>query len=280
MSKPILLLSSLALLLGCGSGALYAQDSGEKVAVPLDDPSRPVRVHVHLLSGGVSIRGTDAKTVTVETSSASGEHSRRPHRTDSKANGMKQLEFPGNGGLDIVEQDNLVTIKSGVFGGPVNVTVTVPRHSSLQLKCMNNGDIVVEGVDGEIDANNLNGSITLKNVAGSVLAHSMNGEVKASLDRIDAGKPMSFSTMNGDIDVTLPSSLTANVLMKTDHGEIYSDFEVKLANAGGVVTKSGRQSDGSYHLQFDHALRGSINGGGPEFKFTSFNGEIYLRRKK
>jgi DUF4097 and DUF4098 domain-containing protein YvlB len=161
------------------------------------------------------------------------------------------------------------------------LVITVPRRSSLRLKCMNDGDIHVEQVDGEIDANNLNGRITLKNVSGSVVAHSLNGAVSATMDRIDSGKPMSFSTLNGDIDVTLPDTLKANVRMKTDNGEIYSDFEVKLiAGASVEGNNAGRQPDGSYHLRFDHALRGTINGGGPEFQFTSFNGQIYIRRKK
>jgi hypothetical protein len=33
-------------------------------------------------------------------------------------------------------------------------------------------------------------------------------------------------------------------------------------------------------LRFDRALRGTINGGGPEYQFTTFNGQIYLRKKK
>ena len=120
-----------------------------------------------------------------------------------------------------------------------------------------------------------------KNVSGSVVAHSLNGAVLVTLDRIDSSKPMSFSTMNGDIDVTLPGSLKANVLMKTDNGEIYSDFEVKLNSTASLKpAESGRQPDGSYHLRFDRALRGSINGGGPEFQFTSFNGQIYIRKNK
>jgi hypothetical protein len=44
--------------------------------------------------------------------------------------------------------------------------------------------------------------------------------------------------------------------------------------------QSGRQPDGTYHLHFDHALRGTIDGGGPQFQFTTFNGQIYIRRRK
>ena len=269
---------TIAVLL-LASGVLLAQGAPERAVIPLHDPSRPARIHVNLMSGGITVRGADVKEVTVEAHSRSDGESResRPSRTD----GMKRLELPGNSGLDVVEDNNLITIKTASWNHPSDLVITVPRHSSLELKCMNDGDINVEQVEGEIDANNLNGKVTLKNLSGSVVAHSLNGTVLVTLDRIDSSKPMSFSTLNGDIDVTLPGNLKANVLMKTDHGEIYSDFDVKLSAQPALMhNESGRQPDGTYHLRFDHALRGTIDGGGPEFQFTSFNGQIYIRKKK
>jgi hypothetical protein len=273
--------NKIAILFLC-AGALLAQDGVEKATVPLKDPARPVRIQASLMSGGITVRGADVKEVLVEAHSRGQRGERDRHeRHPERAEGMKRLDLPGNAGLDVVEDDNVVTIKTSSMNQPSDLVITVPRRSSLRLKCMNDGDIQVEQVDGEIDANNLNGKITLKNVSGTVVAHSLNGAVFATLDRIDAGKPMSFSTLNGDIDVTLPPTLKANVRMKTDNGEIYSDFEVKLIAGTSVEgSNSGRQPDGSYHLRFDHALRGTINGGGPEFQFTSFNGQIYIRRKK
>lgn len=274
----------IAILFFC-AGALLAQDSPEKATVPLRDPSHPARIQATLMSGGITLRGADIKDVVVEARARGereerGRHSERAERADH-SDGMRRLDLSGNAGLDVTEEDNVVNIKTSSMNQPADLIITVPRHSSLRLKCMNDGDIYVEGVEGEIDANNLNGKITLKNVSGSVVAHSLNGAVVATLDSIDPSKPMSFSTLNGDIDITLPASLKANVRMKTDNGEIYSDFDVRLtAGAGFVGNDSGRQPDGTYHLRFDHALRGTINGGGPEFQFTSFNGQIYIRKKK
>jgi len=272
--------NKIAILLVCAAGALLAQESPEKATVPLRDPSRPARIQANLMMGGITVRGADVKEVLVE-AHARGDGDRHGRRAPARADGMKRLELPGNAGLDVTEEDNVVTIKTASMNRASDLVITVPRRSSLRLRCMNDGDIYVENVDGEIDANNLNGKVTLKNVSGSVVAHSLNGAVMASLDRVDAGKPMSFSTMNGDIDVTLPDLVKANVRMKTDNGEIYSDFDVKLiAGVNPEGRNSGRQPDGSYHLKFDHTLRGTINGGGPEFQFTSFNGQIYIRKKK
>ena len=35
---------------------------------------------------------------------------------------------------------------------------------------------------------------------------------------------MSFSSLNGTVDVTLPSDVKAKLMMKTNNGEIWSDF--------------------------------------------------------
>jgi DUF4097 and DUF4098 domain-containing protein YvlB len=257
-------------------GALLAQDGGEKTTVPLHDPSRPARIEAHLMAGGITVHGADIKDVVVEARSRDGE-GRHEHR-EARADGMKRLDLSGTG-LDVVEDNNVVHIKTGSWNTPSDLVITVPRHSSLELKTMNDGNIEVDDVDGEIDSDDLNGKIVLKNVGGSVIAHSLNGEVIVTMNRVDPSKPMSFSTMNGKIDVTLPESFKANVRMKTDNGEIYSDFDVKLDSGTHMVqNEPGDSQDGKYHVRFDRALRGTINGGGPEFQFTSFNGQIFIRK--
>jgi DUF4097 and DUF4098 domain-containing protein YvlB len=253
-------------------------NGGEKVNVPLHDPSRPARVRAHLLRGSIIVRGADVRDVEVQTRPREREerHESRPARAD----GMKRLDLGGNAGLDVSEDDNVVNIRTG-WNGVADLVITVPRQSSLQLECVNDGDIHVDHVDGEIDANDLNGKITMQDVGGSVIAHSLNGEVQVSLNQVDPSKPMSFSTLNGNIDVTLPANVKANVRMKTDNGEIYSDFDVKLDSGARVLeNETGRPENGRFHVRFDRALRGAINGGGPEFQFTSFNGQIFIRKAK
>jgi hypothetical protein len=264
------------------AAALLAQsESGSKITVPLHDPSRPAQIRAHLMSGGLTITGYDGKDVIIDTHGGRVRHSRHSEEESEAPQGMHKLEIPGSMGFDAVEENNVVTIKSTSWNGDGALNIMVPRRSSLQLKCINNGDIEVTGVDGEIDAENLNGRILLNNVSGSVVAHSLNGEVKATLDRVDPNKGMSFSTMNGVVDVTLPKDVKANLRMKTDNGDIYSDFDVKLnADRSAQAETSGRPGDGRYQVRIDKTLRGTVNGGGPEIQLISFNGQIYLRQKK
>lgn len=265
------------LMLGAGN-ALYAFESEPaSILVPLHDPSKAPIIHASMMAGGISIRGEDRKDVSVESHSRFREEGR--DKEEPRSDGMKRLDLFGSNGLDIKEENNVITIKTDVFNKGGDLVILVPRRSSLQLKCMNGGDIHVEDVDGEIEADNLNGAIDLKNVSGAVVAHSLNGAVNVELMSVDPTKPMSFSTMNGNIDVTLPAAIKANVSLKTDNGEILSDFDVKLDAKAPNVEKS-RESDGTFHVRLDKTLHGSINGGGPEYSFRSFNGQIMIRKRK
>jgi hypothetical protein len=252
--------------------------NAQKITVPLHDPSRPAQIHANVLNGGITVRGYDGKEVLVETAAGAA----IPQRDEpERARGMHRLEVPGAAGLDVIEEDNVVTIKTERASSGAQLTITVPRRSSVQLKGMNGGDLTVEGVNGEIEANNLNGKIILRNVSGSVVAHSLNGEVLATIDRPDPSKPMSFSSLNGDIDVTLPDDIKANFKMKTAHREVFSDFEVKLAsNAPTPVPDPDERRNGRFRVRVDSSMHGAVNGGGPEYQFTTFNGHIYIRKKK
>jgi DUF4097 and DUF4098 domain-containing protein YvlB len=136
----------------------------------------------------------------------------------------------------------------------------------------------VDGVHGEIDASSHNGQITLTNVSGTVVANAFNGALKIAMDRVDPGKPMSFSTFNGPIDVTFPADLKATVKLKTNRGEISSDFDIKLT-AGNPITEKNNTPDGKFRVRIDRTIYGEINGGGTEARFQTFNGGIILRKK-
>lgn len=267
------MLKTIAIALCC-AGVLLA----EGVTVPLQDPSRPAKVNVHTLNGNITVRGANITHVRVEANSRTG--AKLFQHLPESVDGMKRLDIPGDSGLNITENNNVVNINTAPWAG-AELTITVPLHSSLQLSSVSGGTIDVEHMDGEIDANEVSGKITLNHVSGPVVAHSLNGAIVAIIDRLDPSKPSSFSTMNGNIDVTLPANAKANLRMKTDNGAVYSDFDVNLsASASMVKTGPEHMQNGKYHVRFDRLVRGTINGGGPELQFTTFNGQIYIRKAK
>jgi hypothetical protein len=63
-------------------------------------------------------------------------------------------------------------------------------------------------------------------------------------------------------------------------GEIYSDFDVSLKPAPVKAKESAKKEGGKYRVSLDRSVYGTISGGGPEFRFQTNNGDIYIRKKK
>jgi DUF4097 and DUF4098 domain-containing protein YvlB len=267
----------LGFLLVAGTAA-WSQDTGDRITVPFSDPSRPHTLKVHLINGGITVKGYDGKDAIIETRGGQGSEHERRH-VPRGAEGMKRIDNTAMG-LTAEEEDNVLTIGARP-GRESDLVIQVPVNTSLKLSCINGGDISVDRISGEVEVNNVNGGVTLTNISGSVTAHALNKNVVVKLNQITPDKTMSFSSLNGDIDVTLPADAKARVKLKTDNGEIFTDFDVRMdASARQPVIEDGRPNRGKYRVRVDHSMYGAINGGGPEFQFQTFNGNIYIRKAK
>jgi len=198
---------------------------------------------------------------------------------EKKIAGMKRLSGSSSG-LEVEEEGNVVTVNTQSWKAATDLVIQVPRATSLEIRSSMDGAVLVEGVNGEIDINNINGPVTVTNVAGNTLVHTVNGDITVVLTRVAADKPLSFSTMNGDIDVTLPADVKANLKMKSEQGEIYSDFDINMTRQPAKAEAAEKTEQGKYRIAFDKALYGMVNGGGQEMGFNTFSGDIYIRKKK
>jgi DUF4097 and DUF4098 domain-containing protein YvlB len=177
------------------------------------------------------------------------------------------------GGVVVMEENNVIQVRPAMR--ETDLTIQVPANTSVNVTSMR-GAIVIDGVRGEMEASNMSGPVTITNASGSVVAHSMRGKITANLDRVATDKPTSFSTFNGDVDVTLPANTKANLKFKTFRGDVFSDndFDVKL------TTEATKEKQGGHVIYNGSGTRsGTINGGGPEIQFTTFNGRILLHKK-
>src|SRR5215471_3012220 len=210
------------------------------VSVPLADPSRPAQVRAHLVNGSITVKAYEGKEVIV---------------------------------------DDQVRVGTESYMRIIDLTITVPVHTSLSLHTVNDGNISVTGVDGELDVDDINGEVTLRNISGSAVAHALNGRLLVTFARVDPQKPMAFSSMNGAVDVTFPADTKANLSLRTDNGEVFSDFDIQLQNpAPQPIVEDNRGKGGKYVVRVEKTVRGTINGGGPEMQFKNFNGNIYIRK--
>ena len=271
LMRPLVAALILSLSIAAPAAPRTAGDGEQKISVPLTDPGRPATLKVSTINGSITVEGYAGREVSIETSGRGEEPEGRPRRG---AEGMRRIPNRG-GGLSVDEDANVVRVETTNPAQGGDIHIQVPFHTSLHLSAVNGGRIRVSGVEGEIELSHVNGSIEARDVAGSVVAHTTNGSVKVVLKRVVPDKPMAFSTLNGDVDVTFPADLRANVHIRSDRGEIYSDFEI--AASGRATTRETRK-EGKRHIEVEQEMQGAIGGGGPDILFKTFNGDIFIRR--
>ena len=260
---------------------LQAQaDAAKRIAVPLSDPSQPVVLSASLIRGSIQVTGHDGAEVIVEARERvkrkdcdQCDHERKE---SGKAAGLRRIPNTSVG-LTVEERDNRVTVSSESWNRGIELVIQVPRRTSLHLETVNGGDLLISDVEGDHELQNTNGGISALDVRGSLVANTTNGDVEVRLLEITPDKAMSFSTFNGDVEVQLPSSLRATLLLNPGQGEIYTDFEVRLQPVEPVVKSTPRHS--GFKVEVSQEVQGTVGAqGGPEMRFRTFNGSIYLRK--
>ena len=303
MKKTIITLISVVCMMVFTSAAL----SGEKVVVPLSKPGQPCTLKANLFNGGISVTGYNGKDVVVDIELVTkklikeGEPIPEPpdepdidelekreletlrttrEKAKKEEEDLKGLKRIANISMDmsIHEEDNVVSINSESMRRTVNLVIQVPLNTTLKLNCYRNGDIVVEKVTGDLEAKNHQGLIQLNNIAGSAVVEAHRGYIIATFSGIDPTKPLSFSTFHGKLDVTYPAKTRATLKMKSDRGEIYTDFDIDIQSKS--QTKEKRSKSGKYTVTIEKGVFGIINGGGPEIYFQTHTGNIIIRKGK
>jgi hypothetical protein len=155
-----------------------------------------------------------------------------------------------------------------------DIELLVPRDAAIELKTVNDGEIVVDGVRGDFDVRNVNGAVRLSGVRGAGRATTVNGPLEVSFDRTPPG-PTSFKTINGKVEVTFPNDLAADLEFQTMHGEIYTDFDVEPLARDPVGERTRDDTAFVIRAQRPSAVR--VGRGGPTHSFETLNGDIYVR---
>lgn len=208
------------LLLAAASGLLAADPLTS--SVKLTSPDKPATIQIYLTQGSVHVVPGDAQdTVTVRTDAEPEE------KQQVRPDGLRVISS-GSASFSLTEKDNVVQLDYGRHSGPAipnaDFTVTVPKNASVEIRNQLGGESTVEGLSGDVEIKNMQGAIRLKDLSGSVLVETMNGEISASLSALTPNKAVSFTSMNGRIEVSLPEDAKANVRFRTQNGAILTDF--------------------------------------------------------
>jgi len=178
------------------------------------------------------------------------------------------------------ENENTVRINAGMTNRKLlGLTIKVPQNTGrIDVGTINNGDISVSNVSGKIEISDINGAITATGISGSVVANTVNGDVIVKFKSVDPKAVMSFSSLNGKIDITLPADTKANLKLKSDRGEMFTDFDIAVDKAQPKLET--KNEDHFHQIKINDWISGTINGGGPEITMESQFSSIYIRKAK
>jgi hypothetical protein len=196
-------------------------------SIAFSDPSKPGTLRVRVWHGDVTIKGADVKEVSVKADSDVAEPTPRK-------DGMRVLS--ATSGYTLSEKGNTVTLDYNPEGwseGSVDFEVTVPHSTSVVVADSVNGDVDCSGVTGDIDVRTVHGDVKLHDVSAGALVETVKGDISVTLKSLAESKPLSFTSMSGEVDIHAPADLKASVRFRTHRGTILTNFDDKV-----LVTKT------------------------------------------
>ena len=253
---------------------MSAESEVHTVTVPFSDSSRPGLLKIDLLSGSITVSVHSESDVVFEYLSEGTDQTNKEskERKEGEMFVIKNNAF----NFEVTEYDNVMDFEMDSWSNKrISINVKVPVNTSLKLETVNNGDIIVDGVTGDLDLSNVNGRIEATDISGLVVAETVNGSVVVVFAKITPDRFMAFSTHNGKIDVTFPPDVKADVYLDTERGSIYSDFKIEIDRSPVIVSED--KGERGTRITVDKRMRGKLNGGGPEMRFETYNGSIYIR---
>jgi hypothetical protein len=156
----------------------------------------------------------------------------------------------------------------------IDLVAVVPHGTRIRLCTINGSDIVATGAFADFDVSNVNGRVEVSGVRGSGRAITVNGPVTVTFAESprDASE---FRTVNGSVVVTFPPDLSADLRLKTFHGDLLTDFDVEPLP---VQTTSRTKADGRVVYRAGGSTAVRIGRGGPLLTFDTLNGDVRILR--
>jgi len=139
----------------------------------------------------------------------------------------------------------------------VEYRITVPRRIHLESVALTNGRLSLDGLAGTVKASAVNGDIHASKMGGEADLATVNGRVEANFERTSAASPISLSSVNGSIDLTIPAG--SSVCLEAQN------------RSGGIASDLGRV----FHTDAGHRL--IVRGSGPRIRLHNINGGISIR---
>jgi hypothetical protein len=219
-----------------------------------DYSSTPLRVEIKVTVPTTYNVDLDTAGGHIEVADLSGEvraHTSGGHLSFGNIDGSIDADTSG-GHIELRGSSGMVDVHTsgghieiGDVGGTVNADTS-------------GGHITIDRAGGEVTARTSGGSIEVMEVMGTINASTSGGSVEARISEQPRGD-CSLRTSGGSVKVYLAEGIALDVDAEAGWGGVSTDFPVT-----GTVRKG--------------AIRGTINGGGPELVLRTSAGGIEIRK--
>ena len=145
----------------------------------------------------------------------------------------------------------------------VQFHLTVPRGAVLDEIETVNGSVTVADFSNYTKISAVNGNVKAANLRGTANLSTVNGEVAADFDRLESGSKIYLSTVNGRVNLVIPSDSSATLRADSVNGNISNDF--------GLPVRKGQY--------VGRDLYGRVGSGDVQIKLNSVNGPLSVGRK-
>ena len=261
--------TSLLVMLIFSANLAAAQSEPQLITIPLSRPGETVNLEIGILSARIEVIGEDREDATFEISVMEGS------RKIVTPSGTKSLKT-GAYSIDVEEHDNNISLDTDWRANKVSVVARVPRNTNMELSTVNDGEIFVSNITGKLLLENTNGPITASNITGSVIAEAINEDINVSFTSIDSEQITSFSSINGTLNIGLPSNTGAELHIDSDQGEITSEFEVEVQPSKPVISREDKRR--GVEISVESVIIANIQGGGAIIKLKTLNGDININK--
>ncbi|GGA86705.1 DUF4097 family beta strand repeat-containing protein [Puia dinghuensis] len=252
MKYTFLLVASL-----CTAGILRAQE----YKIPVEN-TKDAKLILDDFTGELPIEGYSGNEIIITT----GHH----FEQNDRAKGLKPIYAAGTDntgvGVAMEKNGNKVTLRCLLsITQSAEYKIRVPENMALEITrdCPKGGETIISNIKNEVEFKGCH-DISLKNVTGPLVISTISGNVNVVFTEVAKDKPISISSVSGEVDVTLPAKTPFSVEMGTVSGNMYSDFEFPTNN------DMKRIGGGK--------LRADFNGGGTAVRLNVVSGNIYLRK--
>jgi DUF4097 and DUF4098 domain-containing protein YvlB len=223
------------------------------------------RVSVKNVSGDVIVKGYDGDAVTVTGYKEGRDRDKLEVEDLSDGNHVDiNVHYPKNCNCDasirfeVKVPRNLNLNYDAISSVSGDVEIDGAR-GTLHVKAVS-GDVKIINAQGTIHADSVSGDVHVERASGSVSAKSISGDVKVNLQNVDSDEAMEFTTVSGDVNVSMPSNLGAEVDLKTLSGDLKTDFGITIEKREHGPGKSahGRLGEGSRRVKMS-SVSGDVN---------------------